>query len=224
MHFDLESAPSGHLLIPVDGYDKLPTETAGLQAKQLSLLAVGGADGEREGPTDREFGKLKVQLLSPYAQLPQRATPESAGYDVYATHDYNITSKSRRAICTGIAALAPPGTYIRVAPRSGLALKNVDVAAGVVDPDYRGEIRVVLVNHGSEIFQVTRGMAIAQLILERIVNAKVVQVEQLPETSRGSSGFGSTDRTYLSMDITDESSTEGGGDGGAVATAQEPSH
>ena len=221
VHFDLESAPSGHLLIPVDGYDKLPTETAGLQTKQLSLLAVGGADGEREGPKDREFGKLKVQLLSPYAQLPQRATSGSAGYDVYATHDYDITSKSRRAICTGIAALASPGTYIRVAPRSGLALKNVDVAAGVIDPDYRGEIKVVLVNHGSGIFQVTRGMAIAQLILERIVNDKVVQVEQLPATSRGSSGFGSTDMTYLSMDVPD---ADGSGDGGTVATAQEPSH
>ena len=100
------------------------------------------------------------------------------------------------------------------------------MAAGVIDPDYRGEIRVVLVNHGSEIFQVTRGMAIAQLILERIVNDKVVQVEQLPATSRGSSGFGSTDRTSLSMDITDEqaqSSTEGGGGGRAAAAAQEPS-
>ena len=150
-----------------------------------------------------------------------------AGYDVHASADVSITAKSRKLAPTGLAALAPPGTYIRVAPRSGLALKNVDVAAGVVDPDYRGEIRVVLVNHGSGIFRVTRGMAIAQLILERIVNAKVVQVEQLPETSRGSSGFGSTDRTYLSMDITDEpiqSSTEGGGGGSAAAAAREPSH
>ena len=205
VHFDLESAPSGHLLIPVDNYDKLAPAAGGLQQRQLSLLAVGDArSGSSTDPDGREFGKLKVKILSPYAKLPKRASAGAAGYDVYATHDYDITAGRRRAIATGIAALASPGTYIRVAPRSGLALKDVDVAAGVIDPDYRGEIKAVLVNHGAGIFQVKRGMAIAQLILERHVIDEVVQVDELPTTTRGSSGFGSTDLSYLSTIYEDE--------------------
>ena len=123
-----------------------------------------------------------------------------------------------------------------MAPRSGLALKNVDVAAGVIDPDYRGEIKVVLVNHGTGCFRVERGMRIAQLILERIVTDRVVQVERLPTASgntgaRGSSGFGSTDRTYLSMDhsledepISTVETTRATANGNTGAVGQVPSH
>ena len=119
---------------------------------------------------------------------------------MHASADVNITAKSRKPVPTGVAALAPPGTCLRVAPRSGLAMQSIDVAAGVIDPDYRGEIKIVLVNHGPRDFKVEQGARVAQLILERIVtNVDVVQVEQLPTTSRGSSGFGSTDLTYLSM-------------------------
>ena len=137
VHFDLESAPSGHLLVPVDNYDQLPSETAGLQPKQLSLLAVGNASSGSADQLDREFGKLKVELLSSSATLPKRATAGAAGYDVHASADVDIRAKSRRQVPTGLAALAPPGAYIRVTPRSGLAIKNIDVAAGVIDPDYR---------------------------------------------------------------------------------------
>ena len=227
VHFDLESAPSGHLLIPVDNYDKLAPAAGGLQQRQLSLLAVGNAGGDCSSQLDREFGKLKVKVLSPYAKLPKRASAGAAGYDIYATHDYDITARSRRAIATGIAALASPGTYIRVAPRSGLALKDVDVAAGVIDPDYRGEIKAVLVNHGAGIFQVKRGMAIAQLILERHVIDEVVQVDELPDTTRGSSGFGSTDLSYLSTIYEDEEyelDTTGVGISGAGADSEVPPH
>ena len=113
-----------------------------------------------------------------------------------------------------------------MAPRSGLALKDVDVAAGVIDPDYRGEIKAVLVNHGAGISQVKRGMAIAQLILERHVIDEVVQVDELPTTTRGSSGFGSTGIAYLSMDpsIEDEETTEASANGNTGAAGQVPSH
>ena len=123
-----------------------------------------------------------------------------------------------------------------MAPRSGLALLNIDVAAGVIDPDYRGEIMVVLVNHGSGSFRVEQGMRIAQLILERIVTDEVVQVERLPAGSGsaaagGPSGFGNTDGTYLSMDHADENepismteTTDGVGGGRAAADHQAPSH
>ena len=107
-------------------------------------------------------------------------------------------------IHTGISTLAPPGTYIRIAPRSGLALKGIDVEAGVVDPDYRGEIMVLMASYVSHSFQIEKGMRIAQLILERIVsNAEVVEVTELPQSSRASGGFGSTSyRTFLTMDPT----------------------
>ena len=130
------------LLIPVDNYDELPSDAAGgLQPKQPSLLAVGNTDSGRQDQLGREFGKLKVELLSPQAQLPQRATAGAAGYDIHASADVDIKAKSRKPIPTGIAALASPGTYIRVAPRSGLALQNIDVAAGVIDPATVGRAR-----------------------------------------------------------------------------------
>ena len=114
-----------------------------------------------------------------------------------------------------------------MAPRSSLALKDVDVAAGVIDPDYRGEIKVVLVTHGSGIFKVPRGMAIAQFILTRHVIDEVVQLDELPTTARGSSGFGSTDQTYLSTNYEDEDyelATTGVGSSSAVADSVVPHH
>ena len=88
---------------------------------------------------------------------------------MHAAADVNITAKSRKPAPTGLAALAPPGTYIRVAPRSGLAMQHIDVAAGVIDPEYCGEIKIVLVNRGPRDFKVEQGARVAQLILERIV-------------------------------------------------------
>ena len=94
---------------------------------------------------------------------------------------------------TGISISFPAGLYARIAPRSGLALKKfIDVGAGVVDADYRGEVGVVLFNHGDQDFQVNMGDRIAQLILERIDTPPVVEVSGLGEIVRGSSGFGST--------------------------------
>ena len=116
------------------------------------------------------------------------------------------TSTSGPRAATGFATLAPPGTYIKVAPRSGLAIKDIDVVAGVIDPDYRGEIKVVLANHGTGTFKIEQGARIAQLILERIVtNAEVVQVEGLTSsTSRASAGLDNAGLAYLSMDAITE--------------------
>ncbi len=92
-----------------------------------------------------------------------------------------------------MAIAIPPLTYARIAPRSGLAVKNfIDTGAGVVDYDYRGNVGVVLFNHAEEDFQVKRGDRIAQLILERISMADAVEVDELPDTERGAGGFGST--------------------------------
>ena len=201
-HFDLVAAPSGHLLIPVDDYEKVPPPTGGLPPKQLTLLTHKGSQQTDDDAHDdgRRFGKLMVVLLHASAKLPKKATESAAGYDVFAYTTLTVQAKSRAMVPTGVAALAPPGTYIRIAPRSGLAFKSIDVAAGVVDPDYRGEIKVILVNNSDDTMKITPGLRIAQLILERIItNADVVQVESLPATTRGSQGFGSTGMAYLNM-------------------------
>src|SRR5437588_4947076 len=99
----------------------------------------------------------------------------------------------RMAIRTGIAIAAPPGTYARIAPRSSLAVKHsIDIGAGVIDQDYRGEIKVILINHSKYPYQVRPGDRIAQLILEKILLATPRKTEVLDETTRGNKDFGST--------------------------------
>ena len=107
--------------------------------------------------------------------------------------DVTVPAHGRAIVPTGLALAAPPGTYARVAPRSGLAVKHfIDTGAGVVDEDYRGEVGVVLFNHGGDAFEVRRGDRVAQLILERIVTPEVEEVDDLDATARGAGGYGST--------------------------------
>ena len=107
--------------------------------------------------------------------------------------DITVPAHGRAIVPTGLALAAPPGTYARVAPRSGLAVKHfIDTGAGVVDEDYRGEVGVVLFNHGGDAFEVRRGDRVAQLILERIVTPEVEEVDDLDATARGAGGYGST--------------------------------
>ena len=139
------------------------------------------------------FGMLKVQKLSNNAALPKRSTDGAAGYDLCASQNCTIPAKGKGLVRTGLAISFPAGLYARIAPRSGLALKKfIDVGAGVVDSDYRGEVGVVLFNHGDQDFEVKMGDRIAQLILEKIDTPKVEEVQALEESVRGSGGFGST--------------------------------
>jgi len=104
-----------------------------------------------------------------------------------------VQPRDRTVVPTGIAVAVPGGTYGRVAPRSGLAAKSgIDVGAGVVDADYRGELKVVLFNHSDEPLYVKPGDRIAQLVLERIACASVHEVDDLDATDRSADGFGST--------------------------------
>jgi dUTP pyrophosphatase len=137
---------------------------------------------------------LNVKRLVPNAVLPTRGTPGAAGYDLYATDGFIIMPGHRVVVTTGVAIELPSGTYGRIAPRSGLAVKHgVDVLAGVVDPDYTGEIKVVLVNTDlRRAFMIRPGYRIAQLILENYTSADVVEVPYLAETQRADGGFGST--------------------------------
>jgi len=141
---------------------------------------------------------LNVTKLVPTAQLPVRATADSAGYDLFSTDSYVVLPGRRVVVSTGISVQLPPGTYGRIAPRSGLAVKHgLDTLAGVIDPDYTGEIKVVLQNLDmNQPFVIRPGYRIAQLILEKYTTAEVVETSpegtQIPSTARGSSGFGST--------------------------------
>ena len=136
---------------------------------------------------------LKVQKLSNNAALPKRSTDGAAGYDLCASQGCTRPAGGKGLLKTGLAISFPVGLYARIAPRSGLALKKfIDVGAGVVDADYRGEVGMVLFNHGDQDFQVKMGDRIAQLILENIDTPPVEEVQDLDNTVRGSGGFGST--------------------------------
>jgi dUTP pyrophosphatase len=136
---------------------------------------------------------LQVKILHQNATMPKRGSPLSAGFDLSASEPVVIPPHSRAIVKTGISIACPAGTYARIAPRSGLAVKNfIDTGAGVVDADYRGEVGVVLFNFGDEPFNVSKGDRIAQLILEKICMAQAVQVEELDDTERGAGGYGST--------------------------------
>ncbi|CAI5979056.1 unnamed protein product [Closterium sp. NIES-65] len=136
---------------------------------------------------------LRVKKLSETAVLPKRGSASAAGYDLSSAHDITVPARGQALVKTDLAVAIPLGTYARVAPRSGLALKHsINVGGGVVDYDYRGNVGVILFNHSDKDFPVKVGDRVAQLILERIVTPDVVEVEELDETTRGAGGFGST--------------------------------
>lgn len=136
---------------------------------------------------------LSVQRVEPNARLPEAKTTDAAGLDLTSAETNTVPPHSRKVIDTGIAIQVPDGTYGRVAPRSGLAVKNqIDVAAGVIDADYKGKVGVVLVNNSDKTFEVKPGDRIAQLIVEERRPVTIEEVPDLGETKRGKEGFGST--------------------------------
>ena len=134
---------------------------------------------------------LKVYLRSPKGKVPTKGSALAAGYDLYSAE----AAHGQGLVSTDISIIVPIGTYGRVAPRSGLAVKHgISTGAGVIDADYRGEVKVVLFNHSEKDFEIKEGDRIAQLVLEQIVNAdiKEISLEELDNTERGEGGFGST--------------------------------
>ena len=127
--------------------------------------------------------------------LPGYATAGAAGMDVISAEDLTLAAGARHAVATGLSVAIPPGYEIQVRPRSGLALRHgisVPNSPGTIDSDYRGELKVILINHGSEAFEIRRGDRIAQLVLAPVTQASWLEVEELDETARGEGGFGST--------------------------------
>jgi len=138
---------------------------------------------------------LEIARLKESAILPVRATPNAAGMDLFSTETVTIEPGQLRLIGTGVAIALQPWHVGFVCPRSGMALRNrvtVLNAPGVVDPDYRGEVGVILINLGDEPYQVKVGARIAQLVIVPFASPRIVEVDALPGTKRGSGGFGST--------------------------------
>ena len=146
--------------------------------------------------------KLYIKYNNKYAQMPYRATKESAGLDLFSCDDGIIEAHSKKMIDIGISIKIPIGYYGRIAPRSGLTIKNsIDVGAGVIDSDYRGNVSVILFNHGDEKFIFKKCDKLAQLIIEKIALVNVVTLTSLDYTERGVRGFGSTGISNLNIGI-----------------------
>ena len=136
---------------------------------------------------------LRVVLLDPRAVVPARGSPGAAGYDLSSLDGGVVPARGRLCVPTGLGIAVPQGTYGRIAPRSGLAAKHsIHVGAGVVDEDYRGEVKVLLFNLSDVDFEIKAGDRVAQLVLERVATPDVEVVVSLEDTERGEGGFGST--------------------------------
>lgn len=136
---------------------------------------------------------IPIKKLSPDAVLPKRGSQHAAGYDLSALAPVRIYPEERAVIHTGIAMAIPSGYVGMIRPRSGLALKHgIDVMAGVIDADYRGELMVILVNHGNRYVDISAGDRVAQLVIEQYLDAELAEVDELDETVRDIQGFGST--------------------------------
>ncbi|PAF51885.1 deoxyuridine 5'-triphosphate nucleotidohydrolase [Helicobacter sp. 13S00401-1] len=146
---------------------------------------------------------VKIKLVQPDAKVPLYASSGASGFDLYACEDAYIESKGMALINTGIAIELTEGYEVQVRPRSGLALKHgifVLNTPGTVDSDYRGEIKVLLANFGSEGFKVTKGDRIAQGILAPILKANFIEVKVLQDSTRGAKGFGSSGVSTINKD------------------------
>jgi deoxyuridine 5'-triphosphate nucleotidohydrolase len=140
-----------------------------------------------------ELQQLTFKRLDPRATLPTRGSSQSAGLDLFCIEDVSIEPAGRALVATGLAVAIPEGHYGRVAPRSGLATKQgLNVLAGVIDSDYRGEILCLLHNTGDKTIQLPALSKICQLIIEKIITPTAVWADEISATDRGSGGFGST--------------------------------
>ena len=138
---------------------------------------------------------LHVKKLREDAICPRYAHPGDAGADLFAAEAVDLGPGESCLVHTGIAIATPPGTEAQVRPRSGLALKHgitVLNTPGTIDEGYRGEVGVILINHGPAVFSVEKGMRIAQLVVKPVITVTVEETDDLTDTHRGEGGFGST--------------------------------
>jgi dUTP pyrophosphatase len=144
--------------------------------------------------TNKKMIHVEIVKCNELAQVPTRGSNDAAGSDLYSTEQTTILPGQRKLIGTGLKMQIPKDVYGRIAPRSGLAYKHgIDTLAGVIDPDYRGEVKVLLLNTSDKEFEIVIGDRIAQLIFERFATPQFQETETFSEnTNRGEGGFGST--------------------------------
>ena len=142
------------------------------------------------------MNSLAFQRIDERAILPTRGSKAAAGLDLYSIEDLMLEPGERTLARTGLSVAIPEGFYGRVAPRSGLAVKHgLDVMAGVIDSDYRGELQCLIINSGASPISLPARSKICQLIIEHFITPEAVWSDQLNATARGACGFGSTDVT-----------------------------
>ena len=166
---------------PVHGTFQHSTDDHGLSYRRRLCYAVGMT--------------VEFMRIHPEAVVPSYAHPGDAGMDVSACESAVLRPGERKRIRTGLVMALPPGTEAQMRPRSGLALRHGVTllnAPGTVDEGYRGEIGVILINHGDTPFEITAGMRIAQMVIAPVARAEVREVAELGGTVRGTAGFGST--------------------------------
>jgi dUTP pyrophosphatase len=139
--------------------------------------------------------KLEVKRLDPSVPLPTYAREGDAGLDLCAAQELTLEPGARGVVGSGLAIAIPPGYAGLMLPRSGLALTHgltVLNSPGLVDAGYRGEVKILLINHGATPVTVTRGQRVAQLVIQRVERVEPIEVPELPPSERGAGGFGST--------------------------------
>eukprot|EP00435_Cladocopium_sp_Y103_P010224 s4469_g2.t1 len=167
----------------------------------VDMCSRFGVDTLRRWIQRKEPG-LKVKLMHEAATVPTRGTEGSAGLDLTTVEEYKIPAGEYMLIRTGIAVELPYGTYGRIASRSSLASRGLQIGGGVIDRDYRGEIKVLMYNHSAMEFWVRPGDRVAQLIVEKVMEVQVQQVDSLSSTARGLGGFGSTNAGEAALGVT----------------------
>src|ERR1700733_7281966 len=134
---------------------------------------------------------MKVRRVTKDARMPQAQTKGAIGLDLHANQKVVIPTRQREVVPTGIAAEIPGGHYLRIAPRSGLSKRGIDIGASVIDPDYRGEIKALIINNSANDIILQKHKRIAQAILEKATVPIIEKTEELKGTERGEKGFGS---------------------------------
>lgn len=139
--------------------------------------------------------EVKLKLIDKNAVMPNQANKGDAGFDLFSIEEKVIKPGEAALIKTGLKIELPEGTEAQIRPRSGLALKHcvtVLNSPGTIDEGYRGEIGIILINHGKEAFKVHNQMRIAQLVIKEVPKVRLIEAEQLTSTERGEGGFGSS--------------------------------
>jgi dUTP pyrophosphatase len=136
--------------------------------------------------------ELKVKKIHPAAKLPLYGHSGDAGFDLFASVDVSLVPGDLKPVPTGIQMAIPAGFVGLVWDKSGVSLKGVHCLAGVVDAGYRGEVQVVLINLGRDVYEIKAGMKIAQMLIQPVRTVEILETASLDDTSRGEGGFGST--------------------------------